>query len=140
VPTSSLLRISDAASLGLHAVVVLAGADGELISTESIATKMGMSSNHLAKVLQRLSRAGLVEAVRGPHGGFRLGQPAENIRLMDVYEAIEGPVRPGHCILGQPMCGRKRCIMGNLVETVQERFIDYFSKTSLADLVETEDE
>jgi Rrf2 family protein len=98
---TGMLHISDAASLALHAMVLIAGKPDTLVSTHEIAEQLGVSENHLAKVRQTLSRAGLVESTRGPHGGFRLAKSAAEITLLDVYEAVEGPIRPTSCLLGR---------------------------------------
>ena len=88
----NMLRISEAASIALHTMAYLARNKDRMVSTHEIAGAMGLSENHLAKVRQRLVKAGLVEAQRGPSGGFMLSRPAEDITLLEVYEAIEGPL------------------------------------------------
>ena len=135
---TNLLRISDAASLGLHAMAMLAASDGELVSTEDMATRVNASKHHLSKVMQTLSHAALVNAIRGPKGGFSLARPADEIRLLEIYEAIEGHIRIGGCLLGEPACGRNTCILGTLLGSVHKQFMDYFSNTTLLDLVEKE--
>lgn len=131
---SNILRISDAASLALHTMVYLAGeADGPT-SAHSIATALCVSENHLAKVCQRLTRLGLVSAVRGPKGGLRLARSAEKITLIEVYEAIDGPLKPGNCLLGGRPCGRRTCILGDLMDMVNREVVRHLSETTLADL------
>jgi Rrf2 family protein len=132
---SNLLRISDAASLALHTMVFLAGETDDLVSAHRIAAALCVSENHLAKVCQRLARLGLISAVRGPKGGLRLARPAEKITLMEVYEAMDGPLRPGNCLLGGRPCGRRACILGDLMDTVNREVVRHLSGTTLADLV-----
>jgi len=57
---------------------------GAIVSTAGIARRTGTVRRSLAPILQRLSRAGLLESSSGPHGGYRLGRPAGTIRLDDV--------------------------------------------------------
>ena len=57
-----------------------------------ISESTGVPVEYLRKVLQRLSRARLVASERGRGGGFRLARPAERITLLNIVEAIEGPV------------------------------------------------
>jgi Rrf2 family protein len=122
----NVLRISEGASMGLHAMVLLAGGRGNLLQTGSMARQLGVSQAHLAKVMQRLAHAGLVGPRRGPKGGFAL----------EVYEAIEGPLGNGHCILGKAACGASRCIMGELLVGVNKQFRDYLSGVRLAQLAD----
>ncbi|MCX6344521.1 MAG: Rrf2 family transcriptional regulator [Armatimonadetes bacterium] len=132
-----MLRISEATSLALHAMGILAESKGYLISTDTMTEAMGASKNHLQKVLQRLARAGLVDATRGPSGGFKLAIDPSEISLMDIYIAMEGPLHLQGCILGNTNCSREKCVMGDLVKEVNDGFQKYFYQTSLADLAES---
>jgi Rrf2 family protein len=131
---ASMLKISEAASLALHSTVLLAANPDELISTREIAATLHVSEAHLSKVLQRLARAGIVRAIRGPKGGFRLVRPARETTLLDVYESIEGTLIPSKCLFESPICQGDACILGGLLETVDRQVRDYLSKTKLDDL------
>ena len=99
---ATMLRISEAASLAIHAMAVVAGKPEEVHSTHGVATALGVSEAHLAKVMQRLTRAGLVSSVRGPKGGFVLARPAAEVTLLAIFEAIEGHLEPKGCLLKKP--------------------------------------
>ena len=129
----NLLKISEAASLGLHASVFLAGNQKRLFSAKEMAETLGASEAHLAKVLQRLAREGLVRSQRGPKGGFKLNRPADEITLLEVYQACEGPLPQSNCLLSTPICNGN-CILGNLIEDVGRRVSQYLSRTKLSDL------
>ncbi len=131
---SNVLRISDAASLGLHAMVLLAAHPDTGISTRQIAHDLQVSEAHLSKVLQRLTKVGLVASTRGPKGGFTLAEPAESVTLLEVYEAIEGPLVATQCLLGTRICNGKRCILGDLLTTVDGQVREYLATTRLAEL------
>jgi Rrf2 family protein len=133
---SNLLKISEAASLGMHTMTVLAGCPDRWISTHEIAEALDVSENHLSKVCQRLVKSGLIEAVRGPKGGLKLAKPADEITLIQVYEAIEGELKASKCLLGHPACSRNRCILGGLMDTVNTEVMRQFSETRLSQLVE----
>jgi Rrf2 family protein len=130
---SSVLKISEAASLALHTMVYLAANDENPASTPEIARILNASENHLSKVLQRLTKAGLAHPIRGPKGGFTLGKPADQISLLDVYEAIEGPLESTSCLLGTAGCG-DNCLFGGLLESVNHQVKMHFQKTMLSDL------
>jgi Rrf2 family protein len=133
-PLSNVLRISDAASLGLHAMVLLAVDSQEEISTRKIASELQVSEAHLSKVLQRLGKVGLVASTRGPKGGFALGRKAEEITLLEVYEAIDGPLVPNNCLLGSRICGGERCILGDLLERIDRQVREYLATARLNEL------
>lgn len=132
--TPRMLHISEAAALAFHAMAILARDPDRLISTHEIAESLAVSENHLAKVRQELARAGLVDAVRGPCGGFKLAKSPGKITLMDVYEAIEGPYHPSDCLLGRPACDGAKCVLGGLVQSVNGQVRAYLSGTTLAQL------
>lgn len=131
---TNLLRISDAASLAMHAMAFLVELPQQWVSTHEIASKLCVSENHLAKVCQRLSKSGLLEGARGPKGGFRLAKPAEAITLLEIYEAVDGPLEPTQCLLGRQVCGRRKCILGGLIKTINTEVTEQFSKTTLNQL------
>ena len=132
----SIVCISDAVSLAFHAVVLLASHSNSRLSNKQIASDIHVSEAHLSKVLQRLVKVGLVRSTRGPRGGFKLGKRAETIKLLDVYETIEGPYDHANCLFGQPVCDRGTCIFGGLLESIQVQIYHYLSNTRLSDLVE----
>ncbi len=132
---SRVLKISEAASLALHTMVLLAARPQRTQATRDIAALLGVSEAHLAKVLQRLARAGLVTSQRGPRGGFSLARDPGQINLLEVYEAVEGPLQERSCLLGQPVCGGN-CLLGGLLHKVADEVSQYFSQTRLSDLAQ----
>jgi len=133
---ADVCQLSDAAALGIHTMMHLAEEPDKRSTTAKIAERFRFSPHHLAKIHQRLAKAGLLHPVRGPGGGVTLRKPPEEITLLEVYEAIEGPMPVCECIFGQPVCGRKRCLFGGLLHDVNERIREHFRKTTLADLAE----
>jgi Rrf2 family protein len=130
VPT--WIRISDAASLGLHAMALLAAARRRM-PARAIARALGVSQAHLAKVLGRLERAGLVRGARGPAGGFVIARPPDRIALAAVYEAIEGRLAARTCLLPRPSC-RGACLFGGLIEALDRQVEAHLARTTLADV------
>lgn len=135
-----LVSFPEAASLGIHAAVILAGHGRGLVSARALAERLEASEAHLAKVMQRLVHAGIVQSTRGPKGGFTLARPADSVSLLEVYEAIEGAVEPAACVFGTPVCGRKTCVFRGVTEELDLRLRTYLAGASLADLAEREEE
>lgn len=131
---ATMLRISEAASLGIHAMVVIARDPDTVHSTRSVAEALGVSEAHLAKVMQRLTHSGLVNSVRGPKGGFALARPASEVTLLNIYEAIEGPFAPSGCLLKKPVCRGADCILGKLLVNVNREMQSYLSNTKVSDV------
>ncbi len=130
---TTLLKISQAASLAVHTMAILAGNRQGPLSAGQIASTLRVSEAHLAKVLGRLARQGFVQSTRGPKGGFVLANGAEQTPLMDVYEAIEGKFLPHDCLLETPLCGEGKCIFGDLVGRINEEMRRYLTNTRISD-------
>ena len=135
---ASLLRVSEAAALGLHTAVYLAAHPGGRHSVGEVARELNVSENHLSKVCQRLVHEGVLRAVRGPGGGISLARPADQVTLLDVYEAIEGPMGTSYCLLGRELCSSETCVMGGLVESVHRQVEEYFAHTTVAAIGSTD--
>ncbi len=134
---SNFIRISEAASIAFHTAAFLAQHPDRLVSSREIARALGVSENHLSKVLQRLAHNGIVDSMRGPTGGFRIRAPWERVRLIDIYEAIEGPITPPRCLLDLPICKGNRCALGILVHKTNEAARRVLTSTTLAEMART---
>jgi Rrf2 family transcriptional regulator, nitric oxide-sensitive transcriptional repressor len=128
----NIFRISDAVSLGLHTMVLLAAGDSKTKTAHNIASTLNVSEAHLEKVMQRLGHSGLVLSARGPRGGFVLVSGGSDITLLDVYEAIAGPMGRAECLLDEPVCGGN-CILGGLMGELNERVRSYLGGMRLSD-------
>ena len=83
--------MSDGVEWGVHACTVLAALPaGGALPAAKLAEYHGVPAAYLAKHLQAMARAGVLETVKGPRGGYRLARPAAEITLLDVVEAVDG--------------------------------------------------
>lgn len=128
------LRISEAASLGMHAMGLLSTREGQPMSARMVADRLGVSEAHLSKVLQRLKKVGLLSSTRGPKGGFRLIRDPEAVSLLEVFEAIEGPVEPANCLFGIPLCDGESCVLGKVIVDINNTLFEYLGEKTLADI------
>lgn len=129
-----LTNISEAVSLALHAMILLAGGGPRRFTNQEMADRLNASGHHLAKVMQRLVKVGLVDSVCGPQGGFLLGEPPEQISLLRVYEAIEGTLEEEGCLLREAICSGNDCILGEVLQSIHSQLRDYLDRTTLAAL------
>ncbi len=92
------MKLSDGVEWALHACSLLATLpEGAALPTARLAEFFELPPAYLAKHLQALSRAGVLEPAVGPKGGYRLARPPERISLRDVVAAVEGEGAFFHC-------------------------------------------
>jgi Rrf2 family protein len=92
------MRLSDGVEWGVHSCTILASlpADAALPAAK-LAEYHGVPAAYLAKHLQALARAGILETTKGPKGGYRLARPPAEITLLEVVEAIDGDESAFRC-------------------------------------------
>jgi len=95
----------------LQAVLYLAlQPEDDMTSIKALTKKLGIPYHFLAKILQKLTRKGLLRSLKGPTGGFALALPAGQITLFQIIDAIDGADFMTACILGFSECsGRNPC-------------------------------
>jgi Rrf2 family transcriptional regulator, iron-sulfur cluster assembly transcription factor len=82
----------------------------EMTSIKEVTRKLDIPYHFVAKILQNLTRKGLLISMKGPAGGFALGMPPEDITLFHIVEAIDGVGFMHNCVLGFPDCtGQQPC-------------------------------
>lgn len=131
---ADIVKISDATALALHSMVHLAIHAGAQSTTGEIAELFKASKHHLAKVHQRLTRAGFIVSHRGPGGGVELAKDANDITLLEIYETMEGPLSRHPCLFGKESCPRNACVLSGLLPGLARQVKDYFEQTTLAQL------
>lgn len=127
---SKIVTLSEAATIGLHAMVLIARA-GEGMNVQTIAEKTGSSRHHIAKVMQRLAKDNFLTSTRGPSGGFVLKREPSEISLLEIYECIEGKIEISNCPLDHNICAFEKCLMSNLTQTMTMQVRDYLNSRTL---------
>lgn len=130
-----IVSYSEAASIGMHGMVLIARA-GDVINVQKIAETTNSSKHHVAKVMQRLVKDGFLLSNRGPQGGFILNSDPKTITLLQIYESIEGEVKVLNCPHEKPICPFDKCILGTVVPQMTTLFRDQLAATTLFDLMQ----
>jgi len=133
---AGIIRISEGSNLAIHALAYLAyrGPD-KALPVIRIAEILQVSKDHLGKVMQRLSRQGFVTSRRGPRGGFTIARAPSEVTLLEIIEAVDGPLSAGKCLLGRPICHHKTCAVSDLMQRIYEDVHRELSQSRLSDLV-----
>ena len=130
------LELSSEGRYALRALVYLAEI-GEQASADRISAEANVPRRLLARILARLSHAGLVESEQGRRGGSRLARPPQEITLLDAVDAAEGPFGVTRCIMQNRACGSgPPCAMHNAWEEGQQAILGYLETQTLGDFVQ----
>lgn len=99
------MQITRQADYAVRAVLYLAEqSNGRRAPTSEIARKQHIPPSFLAKIVSQLSVAGVVQTSRGARGGVSLARPSKEISLLEVVEAIDGPITLNECVLDPKAC------------------------------------
>ena len=92
-----MLKISKLTDYGTLVMSGLAKSRDEFVTSAALADEVGVASPTVAKLLKRLTRAGLVESLRGHQGGYRLARVPQQISVAEIIQALDGPLGLTEC-------------------------------------------
>ena len=112
--------MSEAGNLAVHATAVMTWPQqrGRLIKVGELSELLGVSRSHLAKVLQRLSREGILDSRRGPQGGYCLAVEPGSLTLLEIVGAFGGETGSHECLLGRAVCSQGGCVFSEMMEQI----------------------
>lgn len=130
---SRLIHISEAASLAIHSLALIASSKVRL-NAKKISEILHVSQNHLAKILQVLAKNEYLDSNRGPGGGFILKKNADEVTMLEIYQLIEGNVDCQFCGITENTCPFITCIFGGKPDKLTNEFVEYLTLTKISDL------
>ena len=112
--------------------------EGEYAALATIAEDQGISEKYLESIISVLSRSGLVDALRGKGGGYRLNRPAASYSVGEILRLTEGTLAPVSCLECSPnKCARAgACRTLPMWEKLDGLINGYLDSVTLADLLE----
>ena len=133
------MKLSTKGRYAMVALVDLAGQAGEggLVSLGELSRRQDISLPYLEQLFVKLRRAGLVESVRGPGGGYRLARPASEMRVSDVLEAVDETVSAMHkgtAASGGQSGSRAQSMTNRLWESLSAHVYVFLHQTRLSDV------
>lgn len=135
--------MSDGVEWAIHSCMLLAQLEeGAALPAERVAAFHDLRGAYLAKHMQVLSREGIIISNSGPRGGYRLARAAEEITMLEIVEAIEGPTQAFRCqeirrqgpIAAGPEEYRRACVVARAMRQAETTYRSELAKTTLADL------
>jgi Rrf2 family protein len=129
------MHISKSAGYAIHGLgyIITRNSDGPVQISE-IAAKHQVSKTYLAKIFQQLAAARIVIGQRGAAGGYTLARLPKDITLLEIVEAVDGPIIKRHCCLGIDDCPvQKKCPVLDIFLESSKRLGDYLRSITLED-------
>ncbi len=130
---AKIVGLSEASYIALHCMVLLKESGGKKVSVKDMANILSVSEAHLAKVILRLSRSGLINTTRGPKGGEVLSRKPEEITYLDIVESIDGHIEETGCVFGRESCVYDCCIFDGLLARITKEAKEWLAAHTLAD-------
>ncbi len=106
------------------------------VSLAEVSRRQDISLSYLEQLFSSLRKQGLVESIRGPGGGYRLGRAASGIRIADVIEAVHENVDTTACGGAHNCRGAQECLTHELWHELSEKIREYLSGVTLGDLTQ----
>ena len=131
------MLLSKACVYGLRAALFLAvKEDDKYTPIRPMSEKLEISFHFLTKIMQQMTAKGILESYKGPNGGIRLTRPGNEIPLMEIVLAIDGPDLFTECALGLEGCGEKDpCPLHDKWSGTRNEIREMMQNTTLTELV-----
>jgi Rrf2 family protein len=130
------MQITRQADYAVRAVLHLASNGDQRTATSMIAEEQHIPPSFLAKIVSQLSIAGLLHTSRGARGGVTLARAAKEITLLEVVEAIDGPIQLNECVGENGTCSfDENCPLRPVWCEAQEELVSRLKNTNFADMV-----
>lgn len=135
-----MLKLTKKADYGLMAMRHLAErTQGEACSAKDVADAYGIPQEALAKILQRLVKAGLLRSQHGINGGYVLAREANHISAFEVIRAIDGPLFITSCVTVRGECGQSnKCTIREPLRRVNQSIEDVLRSITISEMKEEE--
>ena len=108
----------------------------ELTSTKEIATRYGVPQQLLAKTLQHMAREGIIEAVQGSAGGYRVATNLNQMSMKDFFEKLEGPLGMMHCYFDSDCIQIGACNIRVPIQRINDNMRNLFSQMSVQEVTQ----
>lgn len=132
------MRLTRGSDYGLRGMVYMARQpSGQVCLVSQVADAEGLPESYLAKIFQDLARNRLLMSHRGAKGGFSLVSDPQEISLLQIIEAVEGPIAIAPCLDVREGCDRAdACELYDTLDVAQSQMVSVLKGTTLSDLVD----
>lgn len=133
------MKTSRKTDYAVHALMILARSKKEELSVKELADIENVSSSYLAKVMQKMSAAGIVSSAEGKKGGYTLSRDAEEINLAQIMELFEAKDNVFECVDEIRGCTIKdRCKIHRVFAQAYQKMLAELKQTTIKDIINPE--
>lgn len=131
-----MIKVNKKIEYGVLALIYLNGKEDKAASVREMASNCGVPEALLSKIMQSIKNVGYVSAVYGNHGGYKLTKTLEEINLLGITQALDGPIQVADCLQpGNDNCPAKQsCTIIDPMNVLNQKIIELFQATSLQQL------
>lgn len=130
------MRITNTSEYAIRAIVFMAKNPQNSYSATELYTKVDAPLKFLAKILQRMARKKILKSQRGVKGGFKIATPLESLTILDIIEAVDGPIALNKCLITGYDCIRENlCPVHPIWEEAQMVLKEVLKKKTIAEIV-----
>ena len=130
------MRLSTRGKYGLYAMHYLAQHEQDGPQSLNRIASVGIPKQYLEQLLGSLRRNGLIRSVRGANGGYQIAKPSQEITVLDIIDAMEGPLALSDCISDDRQCSRANsCRVRNMWERLTVTINRELASISLRDML-----
>ncbi len=126
------MKLNQATDYAIRSVLHLSGLPfGQVMEAKLIAEEENIPMRFLLKIMRLLTQAGIVESYRGVNGGYALARNPSEITLLDVVEAIEGPIAINRCLIAPEYCSKKfseHCPVHEALFKLQQSMVEHLKQ------------
>lgn len=133
------MEITRETDYAIRCVLHLSESPNDVIMVDEIAKAKSIPKSFLSKILQKLAKANIVKSYRGVKGGFQIAKAPREINLLDVIEAIEGPVAMNRCAVDKKVCSLIcNCVVHPIWVDLRKDVEKKLRRTDFAKLIESQ--
>ena len=130
------MTFSKTTEYALRVLALMAGEEKKLHSSLELHKELKIPKKYLQRLLTELSKSGLIKSIQGRSGGFLLARKADQIRISEIIDAVEGFRKEPSCFFGFEKCALDNpCAMHEIWTRSQKDLISMFNKTRLSNLI-----
>lgn len=128
------LELSRKTDLATRGMIFLLHSDHDPVAGRLLAAQLDTTIHYLPQVMKPLVREGWVASIPGPNGGYSATESASSVSMLELIEAVEGPLDDGRCILKEGPCGSfERCALHEAWTRAQAALVDELQATPVVD-------